>query len=197
MGTTGDLILEYVYLLQTKIKHLMNPYILNCPDYAYHNLNRESFLDKLIQLNNDGYIFFLSNGDIIKEKFLDKSELDKMESVDDWYVGLTEKGGARWENLFNPIWEKYTEFVFELLIDDLYKITLETGSKDNMECILNKYKNSITSISEVKELNPWYPTYWKSVDKGFIVTFNVSEVVMDNWELARDINEINWRVRAW
>ncbi len=197
MVATDDLILEYVYLLQTKIKHLMNPYVLNCPDYAYHGLNREELFDKLIQLNNDGYIYFCNDGEIIKEKFSGKSELSKIASVDSWYVGITENGGIRWEQLFNPIWWKYTNFVSELLTNDLYKITLETGTKENMEYILSKYKNSITSISDVKELNPWHPTYWKSVDKGFIVTFNVSGTVMDNWGLAREINEINWRVRAW
>lgn len=197
MITIDDLILEYIYLLQTKIKHLMNPHVLNCPDYAYHGLNREELLDKLINLNNDGYIYFCNNDEIIKEKFLDTSELSKIPFVDSWYVGITEKGGIRWEYLFNPIWEKYTYFVSESLTNDLYRITLETGTKENMEYILQKYRDNITSISDLIELNPWYPTYWKSVDKGFVVTFHVFGNIMDNWELASEINEINWRIKAW
>jgi hypothetical protein len=197
MITTDDLILEYVYLLKTKIKHLMNPYVLNCPDCAYHGLNSEELLDKLIHLRNNGYIFFSISNDVIKENFSDNSELSKIPFVDSWSVGLTEKGGIRWESLFNPIWGKYTDFVSESLTNDLYRITLQTGTKENMEYILQKYGNSITSISEVIELNPWYPVYWKSVDKGFVVTFHVSENVMDNWELAREIYETNWRIKAW
>lgn len=197
MLTTDDLILEYVYDLETKIKHLMNPHVLNCPDHAYHKLSREELFDKLLHLRSKGYLFFSINYDIVKESFSDKSELGNIPFVDSWYVGMTEKGGIKWESLFNPIWEKYTNSTSESLTNDLWRVTLETGTKEKMDSILQKYGNSITSISEVIELNPWHPVYWKSVDKGFVVTFHVLDNVMNDWELEKEINEINWRIEAW
>ena len=138
MITVDDLTLEYVYELRTKIKHLMNPELLNCPVYAYHGLKREELINTLMLLNNDGYINFSINDDIIKKEFLNVSELIEMPFIDSWYVGLTGQGGIRWEKLFKPIWKNYISLEYNLLTSKLYQVTIESASKEAIENQANR-----------------------------------------------------------
>ncbi len=187
MINVDDLILDYVYDLRKKISSLMTPSVsLNQPD---HGLSKEELLSKLIELNYSGYICFFNNLEVIKNPSINASELKES-----WYVSLTEKGGARWESAFKPNWERY--FCIESIPSSskVDKVTIESGSIQTLEDILQNSHLSFTAAADILEVVPWNPTYWKSIDKGFTVTFELPEDPFE--ELIMRASKIKWKNKA-
>lgn len=85
---------------------------------------------------------------------------------------LTPQGGARWEALANPNWEKF------IIVNYLGNFPYEQGilgtQKNNLEKLLAIDKFILshqhipgTEVWEVKE--PWKVTYWKTLQRGYHV----------------------------
>ena len=86
--------------------------------------------------------------------------------------GLTAQGGAKWETMSQPNWERYTEFSY----GDLYQQTSERAVEvlamdkalgEQYLFFAKKYPDLfVLSSATWNVLNPWEATYWKRLPVG-------------------------------
>ncbi len=102
---------------------------------------------------------------------------------------LTPQGGARWEALSHPDWNKF------LIVNFLGTFPYEDGIlgtiRENIEKLLalDKFVLSHQHIpgTEVWEvLEPWQATYWKTLPRGYRVGCEYQPNSQDYWNLDED-----------
>ncbi|NJP06974.1 MAG: hypothetical protein HC837_15820 [Chloroflexaceae bacterium] len=95
--------------------------------------------------------------------------------------GLTVQGGARWEEVSNPHWDKYVDESYMVDTSDFPdpqegQITANHRAlAEEYLAAVKQYRSPVCCIvpgSEVWEiLEPWSVTYWKSLRQGYRVRF--------------------------
>lgn len=97
---------------------------------------------------------------------------------------LTVQGGARWEALVQPNWDRY--FESSEVQSDLTGWVCG-GNKEIIKqyLVLAYYAQPVIEASKVwTELTPWQATYWKTQPHGYRVDFCITEV--GYWEEQKD-----------
>lgn len=125
-----------------------------------------------------------------------KSEIENIFNQEnyDFLYKLTPKGGAKWESFTHPNWDIF-----------LSKILFYDGSGLEKLEFMSRYKHTLESKlafdaltrnlqhlpgSEVWEvLEPWKPTYWKTLPRGYRVTAQSGSNVYPLW---KEIGSIEW-----
>ncbi len=91
------------------------------------------------------------------------------------FFGLTEAGGARWEALSDPDWSCFVDASF---IVDPQVCEIATMEKELAEEILERCHYDAGTLEE-EVLEPWAPTYWKELPRGYRLMFAYEEPIPD------------------
>ena len=114
---------------------------------------------------------------------------DHLDGIIRAFYYLTPQGGARWEALSHPDWNKF------LIVNFLGTFPYEDGilgtQRENIEKLLalDKFVLSHQHIpgTEVWEvLEPWQATYWKTLPRGYRVCCEYQPNSQDYWNLDED-----------
>ncbi|MDM9384717.1 hypothetical protein QUB80_29085 [Chlorogloeopsis sp. ULAP01] len=124
---------------------------------------------------------------------------------------LTSQGGARWESVAHPDWDRYC--VVNIGFNESGEIAesqVICPSKQFVEKFLsiNCYVSAVVHVpgTEVWDvLEPWQATYWKNLPKGYRVRFqgshnewSIDSDTSPEWIEANDqANEWYWEFRQW
>lgn len=120
------------------------------------------------------------------------------------YYGLTTHGGARWEAVARPDWNRFVDASIGLDPDDGIIIASNRNLVERF-LSLNPYISSGISVIVGSErwevLEPWDATYWKTLPRGHRVTYDYklpqeSRVIQPSLEVSQFLEEINnWYTR--
>lgn len=160
------------------------------------------------------------SGDIIARVFANEQDhqgtpniiltmSDIQANLDDKLIAsyeLTPQGGARWEILANADWNRYFTYSYsessEISEDEVFEYELMGTSQQLIEYILSVRDFIISDFpipdTEVWEiLEPWEPTYWKTLPLGYKVTYQAKERMYIGEDTPPDWREIYWQVNQW
>lgn len=149
----------------------------------WHGLTEDELVDTLYRLFHDG--------DLIAERFEKHASLGEFvptrteimsalsfvppnrrtkgydpASAFEAYYGLTAQGGARWEAVFRPDWNRYV--YSDVGLDDGQTIAMDRCLVEQYE-YFSRYGSDISIIAGSEQwdvLEPWQATYWKTLPIG-------------------------------
>ena len=157
------------------------------------------------------------------ETALDRTTFHEIESYDnefdseDLYFFLTKKGGEIWESWSKPKWNQYFRkdfFQWESVSQKFWNNSIPphgrliccADQEVAKKIIANEhlfYRSSILPYaiknSEIWEtLTPWYPTYWKTLPQGYVVSYQVELVEIDeNYYETEELTKDKRQAREW
>lgn len=164
----------------------------NKPD---HNLSLDELANCILKLWKKGFIYIRLNGTLIAPENIDKilwwlnnEKILRGNNVVTPFVGLTNNGGSVWEKAYKPCWHKFTQFLSSDNIkgSEIFNIKNEIIATDfNLIIeIINLIEKKTTELnielknfnkSNIFELKPFYPVYWKQLKVGYQLDFFINE----------------------
>lgn len=157
-----------------------------------HGLSRPVLIETLERLYSDGWIFWGigDNEGRCSHKNLTRSDLNRAldeENREQWSIyGLTEFGGARWEEFARPNWELYFALSQDAGWADSPYGTFSSGSLKQLQRGLKLHSASTQPIDfdevEYTELQPWQATYWKVLRAGFSAKVRFCGDEIESWQ---------------
>ena len=141
-----------------------------------HSLNRDELISVLNRLFRRGDLLAHPRGKFVEKEIFIPTEIEIEAALSrrlDCFYGLTLQGGARWEEVSQPHWERY-------ISDSVYAEPQEgeiIGSdRDLVEQYdsLSDYDSGISVVPGSKRwdvLRPWQATYWKELPVGHRLRF--------------------------
>jgi hypothetical protein len=169
-----DAILDYLFEFPLKVSELISP-------GAAENLNREPLgIDRETLVNT---LVYLCEAGLLILHDCSESEIKKCISENEQIiVSITNKGGEKWESVFKPNWNNYTNVACQLLdAEPNVKVELECGNKAIIKNMLLDIGENliIKPIGEISKIQPWRPVYWKTIPEGYSVSFKMLEDYVD------------------
>lgn len=178
-----------------------------------HHLSRTEIICTLLDLKEREHIFFSYSGRDGKDIIVDLSfqDIDSILDISDQQTfassrrlsyGLTAKGGAAWETITRPEWHKFYEDYHELRDTN---VLLETGHSEwrgnfevftlifGMQLLVAFHTSDLSKLIhpgsiQYETLNPWQATYWKTLPKGYRITYDYD--AFDGYE---EIQHLLWQ----
>ena len=123
-------------------------------------------------------LIVLSRGHGGAPLFDDEEELRRLVEVDyrgplfkTTYYGLTTEGGAAWENVARPDWDRYLDVSFGTDPDEGEVIGVDSARAESY--IFSPYQEHPPLAGSVRRdrLEPWPATYWKTLPLGHRIRF--------------------------
>ncbi len=190
MNGNTDILLDYIFDLQSRISDFVSPDVECIFNRPHHRFDSVKLKESLIRLNDDGYIYFLNDdGQAIDHRSTNVSELNHR-----WFVSLTEEGGKHWEAVYLPDWKKYLVIDSDPSINEASEaVDIQGGSKEIIGTVIRdiKTKTDIFNLTSIQIVSPWKATYWKTLDIGYSINMvgpeNLSAL------LAGIVSTIKWR----
>ncbi|RPI78200.1 MAG: hypothetical protein EHM41_26000 [Chloroflexi bacterium] len=148
-----------------------------------HGLDRSRLLRTLYRLFRSGLIeahrFHDPEDYFIPSRQEISAALDETQSPgqNPMYYGLTGEGGAAWEAFAAPTWQRFIDLSFQPLEASTTEIgqgiCADRGRLERYVDGLSYTGITIDSSTMVwDELIPWQATYWKTLPRGYQVTFH-------------------------
>ncbi len=151
-----------------------------------------------------------------RENFRDY-ELYKKLCSSDLYFFLTEKGGKQWESWAKPKWNQFFRrciLDWESVSENLWNNSIpphrsiiscssqEIGEKIIAIEHLLDYPQSVRYYIENsaiwKKFTPWHPTYWKTLPCGYVVSYQIERVEVNNCiDESQELTEEKIQAREW
>lgn len=169
-------ILDSVVESWDSLKCLVSEDIEGAFNKRSHGLNRDELVDVLDRLFQRGCLLAKRMEKSISKGFFIPTRKEIEEAFDgrlNCFYGLTSQGGARWEEVSRPQWERY-------ISDSVYAEPQEgeiIGSdRDLVEQydLLSRVDSEISIVPGSKHwdvLRPWQATYWKELPVGHRLRF--------------------------
>lgn len=135
------------------------------------------------------------------------------------YYYLTPQGGAYWENLAHPNWNRYYKFsIVDIekftgyLDDEIYECEMICSDRQLIEQLLNI--NCYLSVPDVyipgtevvwDVLEPWQATYWKTLPRGYRVRYQArqnnliedSNISLEEQAAINNARQWFWQISEW
>jgi hypothetical protein len=175
-----------------------------------HDLSRDALIKVLNRLLRRGDLLAQRTEKFVEKEIFIPTQTDIEEALSgrlECFYGLTLQGGARWEEVSKPQWERYlTAWVSadpwegEIVGSDLRMVKKDVSFSDYL-----MLGGSIVPGSKRWDvLKPWQATYWKVLPKGHRVRFSCYEPKerrpewrvrddREHWEWIKEVN--NWYTR--
>lgn len=178
MTTLDYDILKFFFVMRTDIKLFKSE---NADERINIKLPKSkhklySILDRLI---NDGYLQ-ISDSNYVALSGIVLS--DVIDSPDKYNLEITEYGGIFMEKLFKIAWAKYCNIGLLYLNDKMLHIVIEMHPKKKTDVV--KLLKNIVEKYNVKEIENWSPVYWKRLEKGVAIDFNI--LAKDYWDFLNN-----------
>lgn len=143
----------------------------------HHGLDRRGVAEVLRKLLRDGLIV-LSPGRGGAALFDNDEELRRLVEVEHagrlyktTYYALTAAGGALWEEVAWPDWNRYLDVSFGLDPDEGEVICADPSRADKY--VFSPYQENLPLADSIRRdrLEPWKATYWKTLPLGHRIRF--------------------------
>jgi len=167
-----------------------------------HDLNRDELMSVLNRLFRRGDLLAQRMERAVEKEVFIPTETEIEAALNrrlDCIYGLTLQGGARWEEVSQPHWERY-------IYDSVYAEPQEGEIIGSDRALVEQYDSLIHYDSEISVvpgskrwdvLRPWQATYWKELPVGHRLRFKYEWVKRSPertdpkiWEWFKDIR--NW-----
>ena len=141
-----------------------------------HGLNRDELISVLDRLFQRGDLFAERKEKSVSKGFFIPTQTEIEEAFDGrlrCFYGLTSQGGARWEEVSQPHWERY-------IVDYIYAEPQEGAIIGSDRDLVEQYDSLSQHDSDVSivpgskhwdVLRPWQATYWKELPVGHRLRF--------------------------
>jgi len=160
------------------IKWLVSDDIEGSFNKQNHGLNREQLISVLDHLFQRGDLLAERMEKLVPTGFFIPTQTEIEDALSgrlDCSYGLTSQGGARWEEVSQPRWERYiTAGVYA----DPQEGAEVIGSDRQMVEKYDSLSHQLLGVSGVPGskhwdvLEPWQATYWKVLPRGYRVRFS-------------------------
>jgi hypothetical protein len=110
------------------------------------------------------------------------------------YYGLTAAGGAAWEEVARPDWDRYIDSSFGIDPDEGEVICADPARAEGF--VFSPYQEHPPLADSLRRdrLEPWPATYWKTLPSGHRIAFRYDSTRPVRQELGTD----GWvKQRAW
>ena len=145
--------------------------IIGAFNRPFHGMDYPQLVQTLIQLWRDDYLhyFDINHQDTLLTFDPDIIHATLAREIDVYYQ-VTPRGGAAWEAIAHPNWERFT------CQSGSDHVRIEAGNRAVAETYLGLYPAcfSVTILPETiawRIEQPWSATYWKTLPVGYIVSF--------------------------
>jgi hypothetical protein len=139
-----------------------------------HGMDHEGVYQTLVRLCRDDYLMLFDDAHYAdRARWIRKPDSTlvqyALKNETDLYYAVTDRGGASWEKMSDPKWDRYT---YKRAPDPTI---IEGGSTQVVEELLSLEQcmsgNIITETIERTTLQPWKATYWKTLPEGYRVQY--------------------------
>jgi hypothetical protein len=98
---------------------------------------------------------------------------------------LTTQGGAKWESLYNPNWNRYYTYIN--VENANHQLCIAGGSSDILKEFLayqiaHPFKKVDINSIKWEILEPWDATYWKTLPIGYQVSYLAEDIPYNSQE---------------
>lgn len=162
-----------------------------------HGLNRDELVSVLDRLFQCGDLLAERMEKTVPKGFFIPTQTEIEEAFDGrltCFYGLTSQGGARWEEVSRPQWERYLSAWASL---DPPEAEIVGSDRQMVERYysLSEYFLKVSAVPPGSQqwdvLEPWQATYWKTLPLGHRVRFNC-EWVDPSPDPSRDLPAWEW-----
>lgn len=191
MISSAEVLLDFIVELRVKIGTLFGANVARDFNRKHHGFNEGQLKYTLLELQRNGYVFFLDDSYLP----IEKTTISTAQISDNWFVSLTKLGGKYWERVYQPNWDNYLVIDSFLLKNDEYEhIDIQSGSRIILDKVLFELEATVSdlTISEVICISNWEPTYWKTLDSGYCVSIEGPNYTSE--KLAPISWDVGWRV---
>jgi hypothetical protein len=142
----------------------------------HHGLKRHELVSVLNRLFQRGDLLAKRKEGSISNGFFVPAQIEIEEALDgrlNCFYGLTSQGGARWEEVSQPHWERY---ISDWVYAEPQEGEIIGSDRDLVEQYdsLSQYDSDISVVPGSKHwdvLRPWQATYWKELPVGHRLRF--------------------------
>lgn len=141
-----------------------------------HGLNRDELISVLDRLFQRGDLFAERKEKSVSKGFFIPTTAEIEEAFDGrllCFYGLTSQGGARWEEVSQPHWERY---IVNYIYAEPQEGAIIGSDRDLVEQYdsLSQHDSDVLIVPGSKHwdvLRPWQATYWKELPVGHRLRF--------------------------
>lgn len=153
---------------------------------------------------------------------LKQGEFSKKERYSEYYENdlyffLTEKGGKQWESWAKPKWNQFFRrciLDWESVSENLRNNSISSNGRI-LRCANREIGEKIIAIQHLldypqfvpyyiensaiwEKITPWHPIYWKTLPCGYVVSYQVEIVEIDNCiDESQELTEEKIQAREW
>src|SRR5829696_6607097 len=170
-------LLDSVVEAQESLKSLVSEDIEEALNKRSHGLNRGELIEVMADLFQRGDFLAERMEKSVSKGFFIPTQTEIEDAFDGrltCFYGLTLQGGARWEEVSQPHWERY-------ISDSVYAEPREGETIGSDRDLVEQYDSLSQHNSEIvvipgskhwDVLRPWQATYWKELPVGHRLRFN-------------------------
>lgn len=184
------------------LKSLVSDDIEGAFNKRSHGLNRDELVSVLDHLFQRGDLLARRREKSVSKGFFIPTRREIEEALDgrlNCFYGLTSQGGARWEEVSQPQWERYISSSVYAEPQEGETIGSDRALVEQYE-LLSRYDSEVSVIPGSEQwdvLRPWQATYWKELPLGHRLRFKYEWVERrperPNPEIEKWFKEIhNW-----
>ncbi len=155
----------------------------------WYGLSREETARTIRDLHARGLIEWLPcSGTSENASLVIPSDADLFRSQH--YYGLTPSGGAAWEQIAQPNWMNFLDCQCEYIDDLPVSMTVSGPNQRQLGLGAIAFSTNYYCLPEfsrcaIKGLQPYMPTYWKSLDTGYEMTIDVKRALMEGTSIQQ------------